>query len=35
MGSGWQWDVFHHLIEPYATLTPYMISIGNRAFPLL
>ncbi|GAB9466860.1 Calcineurin-like phosphoesterase [Globisporangium polare] len=31
-GEGSVWDKFFHLIEPYATRTPYMVSIGNHEY---
>ncbi|RQM13374.1 hypothetical protein DD237_006666 [Peronospora effusa] len=30
--QGHVWDQFFHLIEPYATRVPYMVSIGNRKY---
>ncbi|XP_015775723.1 PREDICTED: probable inactive purple acid phosphatase 2 [Acropora digitifera] len=29
-GYGYIWDQWHELIEPYATLIPYMVGIGNH-----
>ncbi|KAF1319985.1 Calcineurin-like phosphoesterase, partial [Globisporangium splendens] len=31
-GEGSVWDKFFHVIEPYATRTPYMISVGNHEY---
>lgn len=32
LGQGHVWDIFMSLIEPYATKTPYMVSIGNHEY---
>ncbi|TMW60176.1 hypothetical protein Poli38472_000218 [Pythium oligandrum] len=29
-GEGSVWDKFFHIIEPYATRVPYMVSVGNH-----
>ncbi|KAF1336556.1 Calcineurin-like phosphoesterase, partial [Globisporangium splendens] len=34
-GHGHIWDQFFHLIEPYATRIPYMVSIGNHEYDYL
>lgn len=34
-GHGHMWDQFFHLIEPYATRVPYMVSIGNHEYDYL
>ncbi|DAZ94411.1 TPA: LOW QUALITY PROTEIN: hypothetical protein N0F65_003440 [Lagenidium giganteum] len=31
-GEGSVWDKFFHIIEPYATRIPYMVSIGNHEY---
>lgn len=31
-GHAHMWDEFFHIIEPYATLVPYMVSIGNHEY---
>ncbi|KAJ0403914.1 hypothetical protein P43SY_009407 [Pythium insidiosum] len=31
-GQAFRWDQFFHIIEPYATRVPYMISIGNHEY---
>jgi hypothetical protein len=31
-GHAHMWDEFFHLIEPYATRVPYMVSIGNHEY---
>ncbi|CAH0515061.1 unnamed protein product [Peronospora belbahrii] len=31
-GHAYIWDKFFHIIEPYATRVPYMISIGNHEY---
>lgn len=31
-GQAFMWDAFFHLIEPYATRVPYMVSIGNHEY---
>ncbi|CAI5729725.1 unnamed protein product [Peronospora farinosa] len=30
--QGHVWDKFFHLIEPYATIVPYMVGIGNHEY---
>jgi hypothetical protein len=30
MAAGFQWDVYMHLVQGFATSCPYMVSIGNR-----
>lgn len=31
-GQAFMWDQFFHIVEPYATRVPYMVSIGNHEY---
>jgi hypothetical protein len=31
-GAAWNWDTWFHMLEPYATQVPYLVSIGNHEY---